>query len=298
MSKVKRSYAKEMFFALLSDRPVAYHPMIAHILGGVKEALFVCQLLYWHDKGKLLDGWIWKTQREWTEETGLSRYEQEGARKRLIEKGVLEEKLKGIPATLHYRLDLDCLYELTEEWHRHKLDCGKPANLIAENPHTKIVENPHTISESTTESTPEITTAAAAEKQSAFSEEKQQQQPKLDVNFGTALKDYQNSFGPLGSQHLFEKFQMLWDEHPTLEVHKYARKEMYQAMMRDGSHVRPNLGYYAQCLATGGARAQGKQEKRRKGGKRRDVPVRTVADPNDPDIKAWMEKRGQDGESG
>ena len=117
MSKKQRSNAKEIFFALLGDRPIAYHPMIAHVLGDVKQALFTCQLLYWHDKGKLPDGWIWKTQQEWTEETGLSRYEQQTARRHLVEKGVLQEKLRNVPATLHYRLDLDRLYELTEDWY-------------------------------------------------------------------------------------------------------------------------------------------------------------------------------------
>ena len=127
--------------------------------------------------------------------------------------------------------------------------------------------------------------------------EKQQQPPRLDINFSTALKEYQNTFGPLGSQHLFEKFQMLWDEYPKLETHTYARKEMYRAMMREGGHVRPNLGYYAQCLATGAARAQGKREERRARATQRSGCRREVADPNDPDIKAWLEKRREHGGS-
>ena len=127
--------------------------------------------------------------------------------------------------------------------------------------------------------------------------EKLLQQEKLDVNFSTALKAYQNTFGPLGSQHLYEKFQMLWDEYPELEVHKYARKEMHRAMMREENHVQPNLGYYAQCLATGAARAQGKREGRRSGAKRRDVRTHEVADINDPAIQAWLEERGKDGAS-
>ena len=127
--------------------------------------------------------------------------------------------------------------------------------------------------------------------------EKLLQQPKLDINFSTALKEYQNTFGPLGSQHLYEKFQMLWDEYPKLEVHRYARKEMYQAMMRTENHVRPNLGYYAQCLATGAARAQGKREERQGRAKRRDVRKREVADINDPAIQAWLKERRERGTS-
>jgi len=125
--------------------------------------------------------------------------------------------------------------------------------------------------------------------------EKQQQLQKLDINFSTALKEYQNTFGPLGSQHLYAKFQMLWDEYPKLETHKYARKEMYQAMMREEGHVRPNLGYYAQCLATGSARDQGKRQKRQSGARQLSGRTHAMADPNDPDIKAWLEKRRQSG---
>jgi len=145
--------------------------------------------------------------------------------------------------------------------------------------------------EITTETTPEIIAEAAAE----------QQPPKLDINFSTALKEYQNTFGPLGSSLLYEKFQMLFDEYPDLKTHAYARKEMYRAMMREENHICPNLGYYAQCLATGAARAKGKQEERRKGDKRRNVPKYTVADINDPAIQAWLAERkehGTDNQSG
>ncbi|MFH1628684.1 MAG: hypothetical protein ABIE47_08170 [Pseudomonadota bacterium] len=38
-------------------------------------ALFLSQLLYWSDKGKSEDGWIYKTYREWQEETCLTEYQ-------------------------------------------------------------------------------------------------------------------------------------------------------------------------------------------------------------------------------
>jgi hypothetical protein len=240
MSNKTRSRAKDVFFALLGDRPVAYHPMLAHVLGGVKEALFVSQLLYWHDRGKLPDGWIWKTRREWTEETGLSRREIEGARKRLVAKGVLEEKLQGIPATLHYRLDLDRLYELTEEWLACKLDCTKRANLIAQNVQTKIAQNVQTISEITTEITTESTAAAAAEKRVASSE----------PGFGQVYQAYIDTFGSLMSSLQYERFKDLWEEYPEPEIHAVAREEMRKGMMRKKNPVAPNLTYYAKCLET------------------------------------------------
>lgn len=135
---------KAIVMSLLEDRPVAYHPDIARIVGGVKAAVFLCQLLYWTGKGKRPDGFIWKTQAEMEKETGLSRYEQEGARKKLGALEVLEEKRMGIPAKLHYRVNTSRLLALMETF--YKQDCGKPTNKIAENPQT------------IPEITPEITT--------------------------------------------------------------------------------------------------------------------------------------------
>jgi hypothetical protein len=106
------SITKQALLDLLGDRPVAYHPILAKALGGVVEAIFTSQLLYWTGKGKLTDRWIYKTQAEMEAETGLTRRNQETARKNLKELGILEEKLKGVPATLHYRLDLTRLADL------------------------------------------------------------------------------------------------------------------------------------------------------------------------------------------
>lgn len=148
-------------------RPVAYYSNIARWLGSVGDAIFLCQLLYWYGKGKDPDGWIYKTQKEFEEETALSRYEQEHARRKLKSLGILEEERRGVPAKLYYRLNVDKMNELYAEWYQTQinteanqnavnqqsrllkssnLDCGKPTNLIAEN------------SQSITENTTEITT--------------------------------------------------------------------------------------------------------------------------------------------
>jgi hypothetical protein len=97
---------------LTGSRVVAYHPSFAAIGGSINAGLFLAQLFYWHDRGSDPDGWIYKTQAEWEEETGLSRWEQETARRRLRERGLVEEKLAGLPARLHYRLDVERLIAL------------------------------------------------------------------------------------------------------------------------------------------------------------------------------------------
>lgn len=99
--------------ALLSDRPVAYHPAMARVLGGVYEALLFQQLAFWSDKGADPE-WIYKTQAEITNELALNRYQQEQARKTLRGLGVIQEQRKGVPAKLYFRVVWPRVFELFE----------------------------------------------------------------------------------------------------------------------------------------------------------------------------------------
>jgi hypothetical protein len=171
---------------LVGRRVVAYHPSFAAIGGGVIAGLFLAQLFYWHDRGSDPDGWIYKTQAEWEEETGLSRWEQETARRRLQERGLLEEKLAGLPARLYYRLDVERLIVLlsaqvkrtpsppagggsvrrprvvaqpvatprTGLRERHNQACGVATNKYVGKPHTSL-RGCHTHAETTIEHTRE-----------------------------------------------------------------------------------------------------------------------------------------------
>jgi len=94
---------------LLSDGIVAYHAAFAKHFGGVKAAVLLSQLYYWRDKGSDPSGWIYKTTDEIEEETGLSYREQRTARKKLVEAGVLEEDLRGMPAQLYYRVNTQAI---------------------------------------------------------------------------------------------------------------------------------------------------------------------------------------------
>lgn len=86
-------------------RPITYYPVMAKALGSVKCGVFVSNFFYWEGKQHDEDGWMYKSQSEILDETGLSRSEQEGARKRLREFGALEEKKAGVPAKLYYRFN-------------------------------------------------------------------------------------------------------------------------------------------------------------------------------------------------
>ncbi|MDV0593098.1 replication protein RepO [Raoultella ornithinolytica] len=128
----------------LLDRPIAFQRSFIRLDIGVTAALFLSQMTYWTNRSDD-DGWVYKTQEEWEEETGLSRYEQEGARKKLRSIGVLLEKRKGVPARLFYKVDNNVLYQVlvaanknAEKPHTgmrktNKQVRGKPANFLTEN---------------------------------------------------------------------------------------------------------------------------------------------------------------------
>ncbi len=128
----------------LLDRPIAFQRSFIRLDIGVTAALFLSQMTYWTNRSDD-DGWVYKTQEEWEEETGLSRYEQEGARKKLRSIGVLLEKRKGVPARLFYKVDNNVLYQVlvaankdAEKSHTGvrkttKQVSGKSANFHTEN---------------------------------------------------------------------------------------------------------------------------------------------------------------------
>lgn len=97
---------------LLSARPIAFHPELAIVLGGIHEALMFQQLAYWSDKGSDTDGWIYKTTEQFRQETTINRYQQDKARANLVSKKVIEAKRRGLPAKMHYKINWNQLYEL------------------------------------------------------------------------------------------------------------------------------------------------------------------------------------------
>lgn len=135
---------------ILSDRPIAYHPILARACGGVLAGIFLSQILYWTPRGKLPGGWIWKTQADMEGETGLTRRNQETARRRLTTIGVLEEKKRGVPAKLHYRVNIDKLQDILNDVQTslYGLDI-----LVCPNRTNKDVQSGQSIPETTKENT-------------------------------------------------------------------------------------------------------------------------------------------------
>lgn len=97
------------FVRALLDRPVAYHRCLAELTGGVAAGLLLSQAIYWTLRTKDPDGWFYKCRDDWQDELGLTRTDQENARQKLRRFDFWQEEKRGVPATLHYRVDLDLL---------------------------------------------------------------------------------------------------------------------------------------------------------------------------------------------
>jgi hypothetical protein len=106
--------SKKYYDALdnILDRPIAFNPSFKKITGSTNAALLLSQAFYWSKRTADKDGWFYKTREDWMDETGLTLEELDGARAKCKASGVMEEKLKGVPATVHYRVNKPKVYEL------------------------------------------------------------------------------------------------------------------------------------------------------------------------------------------
>ena len=88
------------------DRPIAFHRRFVSLTGSVNAALMLSQAVYWQKKNKDGDWWF-QTREKWTDETGMTRDEQETARKKLRECSFWKEELRGVPAKMYYMVDIE-----------------------------------------------------------------------------------------------------------------------------------------------------------------------------------------------
>jgi len=99
------------FFQSLRDigRSYTYYPRLAEVVGGVGPALFLSALNSWDGQGVTDGDWIYKTKENLTDETGLTRREQDAARKKLRELDILEENYRRLDHRMFYRINEDVL---------------------------------------------------------------------------------------------------------------------------------------------------------------------------------------------
>ncbi|MFP3979149.1 replication protein O [Marinobacter sp. KMM 10035] len=153
----------------LLSRPIAFHRAYVDLGLGITGALMLSQCVYWRTRTSNPEGWFYKSQAEWQQETGMGRREQETARKRLVQAGFLEEDRRGVPAKLYFRVNTEALESalaalVVSMAESANQECtGKPSSM-AESAIQECTKAPNSaggkrqsITEITTETTSEIT---------------------------------------------------------------------------------------------------------------------------------------------
>src|SRR5918992_4943118 len=120
---------------LLPNRTVAYSPDLARAVGGATTGLFLSQLLFLSDKGANPEGWVYKSEAEMKQETGLTKREQQTARRKLLALGVIAIVRQGFKFTYHFKVIWERLYQVIEKFQREQNVATTPSqraqNVVA-----------------------------------------------------------------------------------------------------------------------------------------------------------------------
>jgi hypothetical protein len=109
--QVAQSYRQKVK-DMLPNRIVGYSPDLARIVGGATTGLFLSQLLFLSDKGANPEGWVYKSEQEMGKETGLTKREQQTARRKLLALGVIAIMRGGWKNTYHFKVIWEKLYQV------------------------------------------------------------------------------------------------------------------------------------------------------------------------------------------
>lgn len=91
---------------LLGGRVIAVPVKLVPVCGSLHAAVMCRQILWWQGTvGRA----FYKTREQWEEETGLTRAQQQTARKQLKERGILSETKRGVPCRVFYEVDVEIL---------------------------------------------------------------------------------------------------------------------------------------------------------------------------------------------
>ncbi len=91
---------------------IALEAKYVQITGSPAAGILLSQLCYWAKKAKA--DWFYKTQSEWSKETGLTRSMIESAQKLLVKLNILIIEKRGLPAKNYYQVDFETLDQLVD----------------------------------------------------------------------------------------------------------------------------------------------------------------------------------------
>jgi hypothetical protein len=141
-AKDHRQRVKDM----LPNRVVGYSPDLARAVGGATIGLFLSQLLFLSDKGANPDGWVYKSEAEMGKETGLTKREQQTARRKLLSLGVIAIERRGFKFTYHFKVIWERLYQVIAQFQRSQNVPTDPSqraqNVVADREQNVSTEPP------------------------------------------------------------------------------------------------------------------------------------------------------------
>ncbi len=108
--KRKRGHTMQTGQFLTELDSYRYYPMLAQVVGGVKEAVLLCSMIKRLPTNDSQEMQI--TQDEIVTSTGLTHEEQKSARKVLKEKGLLERRYARLEHQMYFTVNLPRLIEL------------------------------------------------------------------------------------------------------------------------------------------------------------------------------------------
>jgi hypothetical protein len=156
---MKKEFTKAQMVALIdamNDRPIAFNRHYVSLGCGITGSLMLSQMMYWSKRTQDKNGFFYKTQEDWEEETGLTRREQETARKRLKQLGFVTEHKHGVPCKVHFKVEHEAIHDaLIQYVGNAHFSMAESAKLECQNPPNKNDGIRQTNTENTTESTTE-----------------------------------------------------------------------------------------------------------------------------------------------
>ncbi|MCE4957830.1 conserved phage C-terminal domain-containing protein [Macrococcoides caseolyticum] len=111
LNKIKKIEILRSWINLISgnDNYILVNKFYIEFMRDLQGAVFLSQLTFWADKGKNREGWIYKTQEQWFNETGIKKFKITQITKELESRGIIETKVMKVGGNpiKHYRLLYD-----------------------------------------------------------------------------------------------------------------------------------------------------------------------------------------------
>lgn len=122
--KILFNMSNDTLQSILGSKTVSFYSIFAKALGSVQSAVMLSQAFFWQEKARFksecieIKGQMFfkKTAEEWYEETGLTQEQQSTARAKLSKCGVMLSELAGLPASLHYWVDMEAVVKMVEQY--------------------------------------------------------------------------------------------------------------------------------------------------------------------------------------